>query len=281
MHGFDNDLVYACWWLVWGGVFTTVVPVLPLVALTENILWESPQTVLSEGEHIGLYGVMIFCGFCWTLAAWIFGRAVESEAVKPLLSSVFCCSTDELLSTWVMTAGIFPGILVMAVYLHHSPDNLEWRLGLLAAILCTLLMLVFVYFFLPRERKSPYRNFISPVLTCCCLPCPAVSLKKHAQNDLLVLCWLSVWGCLLASVVTFALAINSIINKEYYEIYEYSTFCIDSLIFLVGCLYFTAGSYPASGLAAAGDAAAGAPMKAGPLVGIVSQGRASAAALEV
>jgi len=167
----------------------------------------------------------------------------------------------------------------MAVYLQHSPDNLEWRLGLLGAIVCTLLVLVFVYFFLPRERKSPYRNFISPILTCCCGPCPSSNLRKHVQNDLLVLSWISVWGCLLCCVLTFALSIRSIIDGATFEIYEYVTFCIDSAIFLVGCLYFTAGSYPQN--LAASASINSESLRPGPIVGVVAGGMGKGAALEV
>ena len=244
MHGFDNDLVYAMWWFVWGSAFTTIIPVLPLVAMLENVLWETPSSVLSKSEHIGLYGIMIFCGVCWTLASWIFGRAVETEAVKPLLGHIWCCSTDELLSTWIMFLGIAPTIAVFGVYLHHSPENLEWRLGLLGSIICTFATLVFVYFFLPRKRKEPYRNIISPLLTCCCFTCPRNSIRKHFQNDLLVLCWFSVAGCAVCVVVSFFLSIYSIYMNQVYAIYEYITFFMNCLMFQVGCMYFTAGSYP-------------------------------------
>lgn len=276
MHGFSGDLPYAMIWFVWASVFTTAIPILPLIALTENVLWDSPESVLSESEHIGLYGVMIFCGVCWTLASWIFGRAVESEAVKPLCWNIWCCSTDELLSTWLIVAGIAPTIPVMALYLHHNPDNLEWQLGLLGAVICTLLSLIFVYFFLPRESKAPIRNFISPLFLGCFSICPRNSLKKHVQNDLLILCWFSVWGCLLCCVLTFFASMYSINVRAEYEIYEYSTICVNCLMYLVASMYFTAGSYPSDLIGGLSNTDS---MKvAGPIVGVIGGANA---ALEV
>lgn len=247
MHSLSNDICYAMYWFILGSIFTTLIPVVPLIAICEDLFWQTNEDFVPKYEHIGLYSTMIFCGVCWTLASYIFGRACEDEPLKPILSSIYCCATDELLSTWLMFFGIFPSIFICGVYLKHHPEDIEWRLGLIGSIICTLLTLVFVYFFLPRQNKSPYRNIISPFFTCFCGPCPRNGLRRHFQNDLLVLCWMSVWGCVVVCLVTFVLTFYSIYTKEIFEIYEYSTFFLNCLMFLVGSLYFTAGSYPQGG----------------------------------
>jgi hypothetical protein len=243
-HSFSNDHVYSMWWFVWASFFTTIIPIVPLLALCLGGFWETPADFIPKEEHIGLYAVMIFCGVMWTLASWIFGRACESEPKRPLMASVYCCSSDELLSTWIMFVGMFPTIIIMAVYLHHDPNNIEWKIGFVGAIVCSLLTLVFVYFFLPRKRKSVYINIISPFFTCFCCLCPSFSMRRHVQNDLLVLCWMSVWGCGLCCLVSFILTFWSVYTQNIFEIYEYATFFLNCILFLVGCLYFTAGSYP-------------------------------------
>jgi uncharacterized membrane protein YqaE (UPF0057 family) len=55
----------------------------------------------------------------WTLASWVFGRAVETDPPEALLSRIVCCATDELLSTWLMFLGIFPGIFIFAIYIYQ------------------------------------------------------------------------------------------------------------------------------------------------------------------
>ena len=54
MHSFSNDLVFAMWWFVWGSIFTTVIPIIPLIALSENLFWETPD-LAPKTEHEGLY----------------------------------------------------------------------------------------------------------------------------------------------------------------------------------------------------------------------------------
>lgn len=243
MHNFSNDLVYAMWFFVWGSLFTTIIPIIPLIALSEDLFWETPD-LAPKTEHEGLYAIMVFCGVMWTLASWVFGRAVETDPPEALLSKILCCATDELLSTWLMFLGIAPGVFIFAVYIYHNPANLEFKLAFIGSLVCTLLTLLFVYFFWPRQRAAPYRNLVSPFLTCFCVGCPNSSLRRHVQNDLLVVCWMSVWGCVVFCIGSFALFVESVSVRSIKDIYDYSTFFVDCVIFLVGCLYFTAASYP-------------------------------------
>lgn len=283
MHSFSNDLVYAMWYFVWGSIFTTVIPIVPLVALSENMFWETPE-LAPKSEHIGLYAIMVFCGICWTLASWVFGRAVETDPPQPLLSSIYCCATDELFSTWLMFLGVAPGNFIFAVYVYYSPQNLEFKLALVASLLCTILTLGFVYFFLPRDNKSPYHNFLSPFLTCFCMRCPNNWLRPHVQNDLLVVCWLSVWGCFVCCAATFVLTVESISVRSVKDIYDYSTLFVDCFIFLIGSLYFTAASYPGEEgrVSILGESRnTNSNSKTGPLVGVAADSRAGSAALEV
>jgi len=79
-------------------------------------------------------------------------------------------------------------------------------------------------------------------MMCACL-CSKSWYGYHFANDWLIACWMIVLGCVLSSFVTLALLLAEIAVGNGRGIFDYSTGLVDVVLFLIGSMYFTAGSY--------------------------------------
>ncbi len=83
-------------------------------------------------------------------------------------------------------------------------------------------------------------SFIAPYVQSC-LPS---TLRVHVQNDWLMMTWLLTFGCVASVILSIGLLIHACQINHSREIFDYTTGLAICLIFLVGCMYFNAGSYP-------------------------------------
>lgn len=74
--------------------------------------------------------------------------------------------------------------------------------------------------------------------------CEGSCYHKHLVNDWLIVCWVVLICCILATICTVALLMFE--SSEHYRrgIFDYATGLFDMILFLIGSMYIVAGSYP-------------------------------------
>ena len=248
----ENDMVHGAWWFVWGSLLTIWIPIMPLIALYED-WWPDAATddgksIMPLADHVAAYGMLAFAGVLYTIGSYIFVRVFRDNPPPPIFNfkhRLFC--NDELIASWLFLIGTLPFIPIMGLYVHYNPDNGAFMLAFLLCILANLAFFIFIIVTAPasidHHEHVHIISFISPVIRkVMCLRETSI-WHKHLANDWLLTCWLMVWGCALAVFASILLLIYEGSEHSKRGIFDWSTGAFDCLLFMIGSMYWTAGSY--------------------------------------
>ena len=75
-----------------------------------------------------------------------------------------------------------------------------------------------------------------------CVPVTSV-WHRHIETDWLLVCWGSTWGCLRVTLASFGVLGYEAYHHSKRGIFDYTTGAVDMMFFLIGSMYWTAGSY--------------------------------------
>eukprot|EP01036_Dinobryon_divergens_P028222 gene28221-37134_t len=242
---FANDLVHGSWYYVYGSLLAAIIPIFPLVSMFQTYdprtkFWAKPG-FLPLAENVAVYVMLILVGVLYTIGSLTFVRAVEEPHLPPLFPNFRHFATDELLGMWLFTLGTFPSIPITLLYVVFNPRNGSFWMALLVCTLATIFMFVITLMCYPTgaERKP---TKVLHYMICACM-CKKSCYGIHFANDWLIACWAMVVGCALGAFISLVLLFDSIMIRSGLHIYEYVTGFIDTVLFLIGSMYLTAGSY--------------------------------------
>lgn len=239
----SNDLVHASWWFVWGSLFGTIVSIFPLLS-QYIVFFQGTDTTLPMLEFPSTWGLLIVSCVFFTLGSLAFVRAFEDPPLKPLFRSFRHCATDELLGAWLYLLGTIPAVPYSTVFIFHDPNQLIYWGALVASIgfvVCTSIFVVVSY----PSAKELLEPFIQPIAVSICGE--ATWIHRHLATDWLAATWFFLYATLLWSVASIVLLWVDCMQRNGEEVFVWTSSAVDSFFFLIGSLYFVAGSYP-SGL---------------------------------
>jgi hypothetical protein len=243
----DNDMQLGSWYFVWGCLLCILIPAMPLISLyltpSERFWPTADAFIFPLDKHTAVYALLCGCGFLNTVASLFLVRAFSEPIPEPYNSSII--PNDEVLASWLFFLGILPTIPLVVIYVMEFPDNLEYRAALIFCVFISVVMLFFVYLVYPSADKVPF-ELISPHLHRCCGPTRGIF--RHVENDWLIFCWVVVMGSVFATVGSIMVMIYYASFGNRFGIFNFATGAFDCLLFLIGAMYYVAGSYTVTAL---------------------------------
>jgi hypothetical protein len=249
----ENDLVLGAWYFFWGSLLTVFIPIMPLISLYEN-WWpeakadDGEESIMPVRDHVAAYAMLAFAGVLYTIGSYIFIRVFKENPPPPIFNfkhRLFC--NDELIASWLFLIGTLPFIPIMGLYVYYNPDNGGFMLAFLLCIFANLAFFIFIIVTAPasidHHEHVHIISFISPIIRkMMCLRENSI-WHKHLANDWLLTCWLMVWGCGMAVFASILLLIYEGSEHSKRGIFDWATGAFDCLLFMIGSMYWTAGSY--------------------------------------
>jgi len=222
-----------------------VVPIVPLVDCYGGKIFIN--------GHDDVYGVqlpetwilLILSGILFLLGSIFFIRSFEYPTIEPLFKNTSCVhfSSDDLVAAYCFYIGSLLLIPISVVYIVQDPTEISYWAAFIAATLFMIGSAFFVYCCYPTSYTEP---FFFPILVKCFRnPNIIKFLEIHCCNDWLVTTWLFLFASLLWSIGSILMLIYIVLwhSSNSKEIYLYSSSIFDSILFLIGSMYFCAGSY--------------------------------------
>lgn len=239
---FMNDLIHGAWWFVLGSLVFLGHSVAMYVNSFTYMVGED-DSVLSKFHYRAIWLMMIFSSFFFTLGSFAFLRAVhEDPPMKALFPGITHMQSDELLGSWLFLIATVPLIPFSLIYLSES-DDIEFFGGLVVSCLFVLGSMLFVRACYP-ESEVPRQPMMRPLMkTLCCICCSRKWMEKHFSNDWLCGCWFVYWATLASFVFSAVLLFLAVSEDNNIGMFIYSIGTLENGCFLLGALYFIAGSY--------------------------------------
>lgn len=237
---FVNDMVHGSWWMLWGSALSTIIPIFPLLDIYLNIFTVPENTNLHAFDESATWIFFIVSGIFFTVGSYVYVRANE-EPTPPPYFNYYHLSTDELLASWLFLVATLPTIPYAIVYLKYNPYREVYWGTFIASILMVAGTAFFVYSSYPSEEVQESSHTVRTVSKK--LFGKKSWLIKHVQTDWLAACWFCFWATLLSVFGCFLFLIQAENDRQ---IFVWLTAFIDSFLFLIGCAYYCAGSYPPS-----------------------------------
>lgn len=260
-HQYSNDLEQGMVWMVLASLVSMLLPASALFLDFGEERTTSKDT---------MYVCVAVAGLFFTLGSWGVKRGVTNPQPKALFKC-FHCSTDELFGMWCYTLGTFMAVPVLIVYISHYPNRMDYIVELVMAIFFVAVCIILTYLCYPRQEV--YQDVFAPLFHkyVLCVGTAAVYIRSsssgdgaestsrlssidssynrsnsivyHTQNDLLLASWTFLVGCASSTLASLAVTIYMIIAGDEAGIFEASGTFVNMLLFTLGALYFTAGSY--------------------------------------
>lgn len=230
--------------MVWGSLVSALIPIPPLIDCYITIFSVPAGTGLESFSEAQTWIFLILSGLFFTVGSWVFLRAFEEPPPPPLFPNFYHFQTDELFASWLFLFAMLPSIPFSLIFVANFPHELIHWGALIASILFCGASAFFTWSCYPfnhvlgEEKKTDTQivlKWTSRVFG------EKSFLLPHCQTD-----WLaSTWFMLIATLFWFFgswLMLFTTQNDR--QLFVYSTSFVDSLLFLIGCCYYTAGSYP-------------------------------------
>jgi len=244
-----NDMVYGSWWMVWGSLFASLIPVMPLISvnLAPNQEWWPPYGggVMSVPSHSAVYVLLsVGCGLFFAVGSYLLLRSYRRPQPPPLLTACGgCLPTDEVHSLWWFTVGTAVTIPCTAIYVYYFPKSHEFSGACFVCCFATVLSVLFTITMYPSSSLAAgSKQRLAPYLHSVCFG-PGSTMHVHVKTDILIVFWVGLWGCVFGTVGCVVLLAYYIYKKDGLGIFNYVTGGVDLVLFLVGSLYYLAGSY--------------------------------------
>jgi len=245
---FRNDLVHGSWWFVAGSVVSVGIAVPPL--FRHHIpIFEEANLSLNALNYAATWGLLIASGIFFSLGSLAFVFAFDDPPTTPPFQWRHI-STWELIAAWMFLLAVLPGLPYSIIFLITDMYKLTYIGMLVLAVIFIVGSYLFVLTCYPRRTGQSEKGEHSTALvkkfvlcTGCCSWWKNM-VEKHLCND-----WLA--GTWFFAIATFLGVCGGIYESGYsistnngLEIYIWVTGTIDAIMFLIGSMYYVAGSYP-------------------------------------
>lgn len=237
---FSNDLVCGSFYFALGSFISTSFSIYPL--LINHIGEYSKQDdILPNNDYDITWILLIISGLFFTFGSLLFMRAFTEPFQKPLFENFKHLQTDELFASWLFLIGTtiyIPYSLIFFIIIKTSFYFLLLCVSIMSSICC--------YFFVIScyPRTLPYNNLIFPFLQK--IFGTQIFFVKHFQNDWLASQWIFYVINIVIFFTSLIIFIMSLLTKDIHQIFIWLCGTSCSLLFLIGSMYFIAGSYPNS-----------------------------------
>ena len=255
----QNDLVHGSWWFVAASILATIIPVFPLinVYLLKDQFWPiNFANYLATSTQAIVYAILIGCGIMFTLGSLLLLRVFSVPKSAPIIyPSSFLHNlfpSDEVTASWLFFLGTAPTVAVTVLYSYYLPEYtlVVYQVAIIFCVLATFAVLAFTCAIYPHQQSSSSssssspssdRQYLAPIARC--LVCHHRHLIRHVENDWLVLCWLFLIGSMLCTLGCIATLVYECSTHNRRGIYDLTTASVDTLLVVIGSVYFVAGSY--------------------------------------
>jgi len=236
----SNDLVHGSWWFFWGSVFATIVPVVPLLDDYIVVMPDHDDTLHAFNYDITWY-FMLVSGIFFTLGSLAFVRAFEEPPLFPVFRWVHV-GTDELLGAWLFFFGTLPSVPLCGVFVWWYPFQLSYCGALVASVIFVIGAFLFVLACYPSNKTNACN--LQPIFIY--IFGRRRWIDKHICNDWLAGTWFFFYATLAWVVGSIYYLMRSVDLNNMEELLIWTLSFTDSVFYLIGSVYYVAGSYPAS-----------------------------------
>lgn len=244
---FTNDLVHGSWWYVIGSLFTVIFPVFVIAGNYDSNLKDLSydDDVLGQAAYDSTWILMMVSGFFFTVGSWAFLRAVNDPPMRPFLHRTYHFGTDELLGSWCFVGATVPFLPYALIYLAADPGSYLMYCLVAASLFAILGSLIFLANCYPSDDDRPM--YVLPLLLwfncghCCC---SEETIAKHLVNDWLAGTWIILIVTAFGTFVCFLTFIYAMAEGDGLSLFVNGCTFADCVLFLIGSVYFVAGSYP-------------------------------------
>ena len=248
----QNDLVHGSWWFVFASILAAIIPVFPLinVYLIKDQFWPiNFANYLAASTQAIVYAILIGCGMMFTLGSLILVRVFSIPKPAPIIGTSSFLYTllpsDEVTASWFFFFGTAPTVAVTVLYSYYLPEYtlVVYQIAILFCVLATIAILTFTCAIYPKQQSSSSsdRQYLAPIAHW--MICHHRHLIRHTENDWLILCWLFLIGSILCTLGCVAALIYECSIHNLRGIYDLATASVDTLLVVIGSVYFVAGSY--------------------------------------
>lgn len=233
----SNDLVHGSWWMVWGSLLSTIMPIVPLIDIYCPLFKVPEGTVLVEFSKTLTWILCIVSGICFTVGSAVYIRAFEDPPLRPLFEIFYHFQTDELLASWLFVFAMIPALPYSLLYLIPFPHNLNYIGFFIISILFIAGSLFFVYTCYPsKEPNNAHSEVLLPIFRA--VFGPKSSVLKHVQTDWLAATWFMFLATFFSTVGSYFLIFYAENDRQ---LFVYITGFADSFLFLIGSAYYVSG----------------------------------------
>ena len=246
---FNNDLVHGSWWFVFGSAYITLASIIPLIDIYVPV-FGTQEEELAMFTYVATWFLMVASGFFFILGSLAFLRACEDPHMAPLLHNVPHLHTDELLGAWLFLIAMLPSVPYSVFFLIAYHYELLYLGMLVVAILLCIGSYMFVLACYPHEETAEIHKEGGDELAARSLPYVLWCLgdrdwvRVHLGNDWLLSVWVIYWVTLLACILSFLKFVQDWYIGYAPGLFIWGTGFADAVWFLIGSMYFVAGSYP-------------------------------------
>lgn len=235
----SNDLVHGSWWMVWGSLLSTLIPIIPLLDIYVKIFHTREATILYEFSKASTWILCIVSGVFFTVGSWVYIRAFEVPEPTPLLHNFYHFSSDELLASWLFLFAVFPAVPYSLLYLIPYPYHVMYVGSFIASLLFVAGSSFFVYACYPNSQVlGGETHIIEPFVRRVCGN--HTFLLKHVSSDWLAACWFICIATFICAIGSYLLIFSATNDRQ---VFVYTSGFVDCLLFLIGSMYYVAGSY--------------------------------------
>ena len=244
----SNDLSHGSWWMVWGSILSSVFAIIPLIQKYYTF-YTQQDDILPESDFDLTWGLLIFSGAALGIGSFAFVRAFDEPPRRAMFHWFKHCQSDELVGAWFFFLGTLPAIPYTLVFFVIIPSALTFA-GVVASIIFTIGCLFFVMACYPSEGEgNKYMNRLQPLCTWMTSsyyvgPRLRIWVVTHLATDWLAGTWFFLWANLLFTIGAFAMLGDSLLYGTSEQIFMMLSAASVSFLFLIGSMYFVAGSYP-------------------------------------
>jgi len=234
---------------VWGSVLWTLFPIIPIIDLYHPLFpgnEDNDDTPLPITDDSANYILVMSSGIFFVVGSLFFVRSFYEPKFEAFFAQYGgCClvnfGTDEQAAAWFFLIGTIPALPIVLVYIYFDPYSFfNWF-----SLVCTILLVIGTYLFVlavyPEMKEKTNQFFPDCVIS---VVGKDSELVYHMQNDWIVGCWVFFYGTLITTIWAAFFFVAKLYSRNYYECYVFFTTFIDCIIFVIGSMYFVAGSYP-------------------------------------
>lgn len=215
-----------------------ITSVFPLIQIYYPLFYEPPGT-LPILSYVETWSLLVVSGFFFTVGSYAFVRAFTEPPLPPLFTWKHL-ATDELLGAWLFFWAAVPALPYSFVYWSTDPGNVIYLGMLLMSAMFVLASYLFVLGCYPSDTAKAYKNCLKP--TARVIFGRNHWIMKHLQNDWLAGTWVFFWGTLICCIGSFGIFWESLASENELEQFIYALGLADFIMFLIGCMYFVAGT---------------------------------------